>query len=64
MGNGDEVLVGDAANLHFLFPADIVSDDDDAEPFGYHPVHNIATGLMQIVLDLAVALVGQGSETV
>ena len=64
MGNGDEVLIVDAANVHFLFPADIVSDDQGAKPLAYHPVHNIPTGPMQIVLDLAVALVGQGSETV
>ena len=64
MGNGDEVLVVDSANVHYLFPAFVVTYDDDSEPFGYHPVHNKPTGPMQIMVDLAVAFVGQGSEMV
>jgi len=64
MGNGDEVLVVDGADVHLLFPTDIMSDDQGAEPFAHHPADNIPAGPMQIVLDLAVALVGQGSETV
>lgn len=64
MGNGDEVLVVDGANVHLLFPAPGVSDDQGADPFGHHPVHNVAAGPMQVMVDLAVALVGQSSETV
>ena len=63
MGNGDEVLVVDGADLHILFPALVVSDDQGTKPFIYHPIHNIATGPMQVVFDLAIALVGQLLQT-
>jgi len=63
MGDSHEVLVVRSADLHILFPADIVSDDQSADPFAHHPIHDIAAGPMQVVFDLAVALVGQGAET-
>lgn len=63
VGNGHEVLVVDPANVHGLFPALGVSDDQDAEPFAHHPVHDGPAGPMQIVIDLAVAFVCQGGET-
>ena len=62
IGNGDEVLIVDGTDLHILFPALVVSDDQGTKPFIYHPIHNIATGPMQVVLDLAVAFVCQSSE--
>jgi len=62
MRNGDEVLVVDGADPHILFPALVVSDDQSTKPFGHHPVHDIPAGPMQIMLDLAVALVGQSRE--
>src|SRR5271157_727421 len=57
MGNGDEVLVVDLAYLHLLLPARIVPDDQGAEPFAHHPVHDVVAGPMQEVIDLAIALV-------
>ena len=64
MGNGHEVLVVDGANVHLLFPARIVPNDQDTKPFIYHPIHDVAAGPMQIMLDLAVALVGQIGQVV
>ena len=64
MGNGNEVLIVDGADLHILFPALVVSDDQDTKPFIYHPIHDVAAGPMQIMLDLAVALVGQIGQAV
>src|SRR5271157_1266150 len=64
MGNGDEVLVVDGTNVHFLFPALIMSDDQGAEAFRYHPVHDVAAGPMQEMMNLAIALVGQSVEMV
>jgi hypothetical protein len=63
MGNGNEVLVVDPADLHILFPALVVSDDQGTQPFGHHPIHNVPAGRMQVVIHLAVAFVGQSSET-
>jgi len=54
----------DGADLHILFPALVVSDDQGAEPFGYHPIYNVPAGPMQVVIYLAVAFVGQSSEMV
>src|SRR5271157_2142707 len=64
MGNGHEVLVVDPADLHLLFPARVVSDDQGPQPFGHHPLHDVPAGPMQVVVDLAVAFVGQSRETV
>ena len=47
-----------------MFPALGVSDDQDAEPFGDHLVHNVTAGPMEIVIDLVIAFVSQSSETI
>ena len=62
--DGKEVLVVDGANVHRLFPTDIVSDSQGAEPFAHHPVHNVPAGPMQIMVDFAIALVGQTGKAV
>ena len=64
MGNGNEVLVVDPADLHILFPALVVSDDQGTQPFGHHPIHNVPAGPMQIMVDFAIALVGQTGKAV
>jgi len=62
MGYGDEVLVIDSADLHVLFPALMVSDDQGGDLLGHHPIRDVPAGPLQIMIDLALAPVGQSRD--
>ncbi len=57
--DGDELLVVDLPEVDTLLPAHVLANHQHAHAFAPHPVDDVATGPMQVVLDLAVALVGQ-----